>query len=51
MKDLKKWLEKFDDNAEVVGITINKSPVFEHEYIYVDIADNESEYLKRQPVQ
>ena len=35
MKDLKKLLEKYDDDVEVLGITIDKSLVDDGEFVYV----------------
>lgn len=36
MKDLKKLLEKYDDDVEVLGITIDKSLVDDGEFVYVN---------------
>ena len=42
MKDLKKLLEKYDDDVEVLGITIDKSLVDDGEFVYVNTKDEKA---------
>lgn len=44
MKDLKKLLENYDDDVEVLGITIDKSLVDDNEFVYVNTKDEKVIY-------
>ena len=45
MKRLKELLDKYNDDAEVIGIIIDKSLIDGSEFIYVNTVDNKNNII------